>query len=97
MSSKLHYNRYQLTYPQYSDTVYYSDNIDSVLQKCYREFIKLNDVQEGLFQITNLDTRHKYKYRIKNKLISHIGGARKSRYYQKQVRDAAKYVNSGHT
>jgi hypothetical protein len=65
-----HYYRYQMTYPFESNKVYKSRSLNKVAKKCSNEFQKMNDINEGMFCITNLDKNKEYRFKIKNNKIS---------------------------
>jgi hypothetical protein len=61
-------SRYQLTYPFEGWSIYKSSSVEKAVKKCYNEFKNLNDVDEGLFGVTDLDNNIEYQFRIdKNK------------------------------
>jgi len=64
-----HYYRYQMTYPYESNKVYKSRSLNKVAKKCSNEFQKLNDMNEGMFCITNLDKNEEYQFKIKNNTL----------------------------
>ncbi len=67
---KRDYNRYQLTYPFRGNKIYETRSLTKAIKKGYRDFKLLNDINEGIFTITNLDKRIDYKCKVKdNKLL----------------------------
>ena len=69
-SKPKHYYRYQMTYPYESNKIYKSRSLNKVAKKCYDEFKKFNDMDEGMFCITNLDKNIEYKLKVKNKRMT---------------------------
>lgn len=66
------YYRYQLTFPFESNKIYRSKSLKKVITKCYHDYKKFSDIDEGLFCITNLDKDIEYKFIMKNKKIEKI-------------------------
>jgi len=64
--------KYRLTYPHISNNIYKSISLKGVIKKCYKDFKSINDIDEGLFAITNLDDNIEYQFRVKNKKIFKI-------------------------
>ena len=75
MSNK--YHKYQLTYPYVGTTVYRSKSMTKAVKKCYNEFKHLNDINEGMFAITDLDDNMEYKFKAQNKKIYIMDGGKK--------------------
>ena len=66
--------KYQLTYPFVSNKIYESRNFDKAVDRCYKEFKHFNDIQDGMFIVTDIDNNMEYRYRVKEKKIKQIGG-----------------------
>ena len=63
------YYRYQMTYPYESTKIYKSKNFDKVVNKCYNNYNQYNNIENGMFCITNLDKNIEYKFKVtKNKI-----------------------------
>lgn len=80
MNSRNH--RYMLTYPFQGISIHETSDKYKGVEKCYRDFKKLNDTDIGLFHVTNLDTGEelhfkssRYNGKIKCKKISQNGGS----------------------
>jgi len=64
------YNKFQLTYPFEGTKVYKSKSLTKAIKKCYKEFKHLNDINEGIFAVTNLNNEKEYHFQVKqNKLL----------------------------
>jgi hypothetical protein len=69
MSNAYKCDRYQLTYPYEGTKIYRSKSLAKVAKRCYIEFKELNDINEGIFSITNIDTNTEYNFKVaKNKM-----------------------------
>lgn len=55
------YYRYQLVYPFESDIIYKSSSLKKIVDKCYKDIIKLNKNYDT-FHIMNLDKGIVYKF-----------------------------------
>lgn len=66
------YYRYQMTYPFESNKVYKSRSLRKVAEKYSREFKTFNDINEGLFCITNIDKNTEYRFQIRNNKLKKI-------------------------
>lgn len=58
------YHRYQLTYPHQGSTIYKSNSLSKAAKKCYHEFKLLNDLRDGLFSVTDLDTNTEFQFQV---------------------------------
>lgn len=66
-----------MTYPFKGQHIYRSQSLRNIAKKCYGEYKKMDNMQEGLFGITNLDKSIEYVFRVSNKRIRtspHLGG-----------------------
>ena len=76
MSKKQH--NFQLVYPNEGD-VCKSNSLKEGAKKCYKEFKRLNDINEGMFTIKDLDRGKDYTFKVlKNKMYpirDQTGGA----------------------
>ncbi|MBA42829.1 MAG: hypothetical protein CMF62_02330 [Magnetococcales bacterium] len=63
-------HNYQLTYPFEGDKVYQSKSKKRAFNKCYKDFKHLNDTKDGVFTITDIDTKKDYSFKIKDKKVS---------------------------
>lgn len=61
--------RYQMTFPFEGHKIYKSRSFNKVVDKCYTEFKKFNDIGDGMFCVTNLDKEVEYQFKVKNKKI----------------------------
>jgi hypothetical protein len=66
------YNRYLLTYPDKGSKIHKSKSLEKGVKKCYREFRRLTDINEGLFAVTDLDNNIEYQLKIKKNKIYHV-------------------------
>lgn len=64
--------RYILSYPLSGKKIHKADNINTGVRKCYNEFKKISDIDEGLFSVTDLDDQTEYKFKVKNKNIINL-------------------------
>lgn len=64
MNNKKYYN-YQMTFPIESHKIHKSKSLKKVVKKCYNEYKKITDLNEGIFCITNLDKDIEYKFKVK--------------------------------
>jgi len=64
MDNKKYY-RYQLTYPYEGSKIYKSSSLDKAIKKCYSEFKNLNEHPDGIFSVTNIDTKNEYNFQAK--------------------------------
>ena len=69
MSENKKYNQFQMTYPYRSKKIYHSASVSNVAKRCYYDFQKFNDIDQGLITITNLKTNKEYSYIINKKKI----------------------------
>lgn len=68
------YHRYRLTYPYNGNKIHQSRSLKKGVKKCYNDFKKLDGMKEGMFSVTNIDTKKIYTYRIRKKRKSTGGG-----------------------
>ena len=68
-------SKYRLTYPMYGNKIYESKSFDKAVKKCYHEFKQLSDVHEGMFVITNLNTKTEYTFQVNSKKLTNLIGA----------------------
>jgi len=58
------YYKYQLTYPFQGTKIYKSSSKSKAIKNCYREFLHLGDINDGLFYVTNIDSGEEYHFQI---------------------------------
>jgi len=66
------YNRYQLSFPYEGSKIYKTKLLNRAVKKCYREYININDIKEGMFCVTNIDDNTEYRFKVKNNKIYKI-------------------------
>lgn len=66
------YYRYQMTFPTEGNKIYKSRSINKVIRKCYDEYKNYNDIDEGMFCVTNLDKDVEYKFKVNDNKIKKI-------------------------
>ena len=62
-SNKFH--NFQLVYP-HEGSVCKSNTLTKGSKKCYQEFKRLNDINEGIFTMKDLDKNKEYNFKVKN-------------------------------
>lgn len=68
----MNHKRFLLTYPHRGNVIHKSKSLKKAVKKCYNEFKNINDINEGLFAVTDLDDNIEYKFKIKNNKIYHM-------------------------
>lgn len=58
------YFKYKLTFPYNGAKIYKSKSLSDGVKKCYTEFAQLNDVQDGIFGVTNIDTNNEHTFKV---------------------------------
>ena len=54
-----------LSYP-YTGSVVHSNSFKNAIKQTYREFKSMNDINDGLFGVTDLDKNIEYQFRASN-------------------------------
>ncbi len=68
--NQIKYRRYQLTYPHEGSIIHSSKSKANAIKKCYKEFKRLNGINDGLFSVTDLDNKIEYQFKVRhNKII----------------------------
>src|SRR5436190_1082220 len=63
------YYKYQMTFPFEGNKIYKSKSLSKVVKKCYKDYKKFSDINEGLFCVTNIDKDIEYRFKDKNDKI----------------------------
>ena len=63
------YYKYQMTFPFEGNKIYKSKSLSKVVKKCYKDYKKFSDINEGLFCVTNIDKDIEYRFQVKNHKI----------------------------
>jgi hypothetical protein len=58
-----------MTFPFEGHKIYKSRSFKKVVDKCYNEFERFNDIGDGMFCITNIDKGVEYRFKVKNNKI----------------------------
>ena len=61
--------RYQLTYPHEGSIIHSSKSKANAIKKCYKEFKRLNGINDGLFSVTDLDNKIEYQFKVRHNQI----------------------------
>jgi hypothetical protein len=61
--------RLQLTYPYEGNKIYKTTSFREGVRKCYKEYRTYNDINDGLFFVTDLDKKSEYKFNAKNDVL----------------------------
>ena len=71
-SNNIKYRMYKLTYPFSGAKIYKSKSFKKAVKQCCKEFCQLNDINEGIFSITDIKSKKEYNFKINNKKIHKI-------------------------
>jgi hypothetical protein len=67
--NRIRYRRYQLIYPYEGVIVHKSKSKAKAIKKCYKEFKRLNGVDDGLFSVADLDNNIEYQFKVRHNKI----------------------------
>ena len=56
------YQKYRLTYPIVGNKTYESASFNKAIEKCYKEYKQIMDIREGMFIVTELDSKTEYQF-----------------------------------
>jgi len=62
-------HRYLLSFPFEGGKIYKANKLNDAIKKCYKEFKNINDIKDGMFGITDLDSNVEYKFKAENNTI----------------------------
>lgn len=90
---KKKYHRYLLTYPYEGGKVYKARELNDAIKKCYKEFKSLNDIKDGMFGITDLDSDTEYQFKAQNNNIYRMKNSQKGGEVESTVIETSPPVN----
>src|SRR5439155_1694297 len=78
------YYKYQMTFPFEGNKIYKSKSLSKVVKKCYKDYKKFSNINEGLFCVNNNNKKKKYKLKIKKNKIKKIKKKKKKKNNKKK-------------
>src|SRR5436190_8652523 len=86
------YYKYQMTFPFEGNKIYKSKSLSKVVKKCYKDYKKFSDINEGLFCVTNIDKDIEYRFQVKNHKIIKIKKKQEDGDHQEKIKLETKEI-----